>query len=282
MLIKPLVENNNGQGRINPFFPFPPSPHSSPPDSHLLGGLSALSALSGISNNNPEAIKKAAKIMHKFKEQLKASSTENEVEEIKREKTKNSEIIPLKITLNNKPLKLQTESFEENASVAEEVKKSEKLLDLSHLYPLFAKSDDDEEKPKRKKKKPKIKVVDPFDVYMRRILTPSLNFPENAPLCGLHERNLCSFNPYLRQCGVNFDLNSILAARGVNYDLNSILAPKIPPFLNPIPAIKPEILATEFVVHVPVLIKNKQPAYNNLVNYPLLSSLLGNYGKCAL
>lgn len=283
MLIKPLVENNNGGGRINPFFPFPPSPHPSPPYASLLGGLSALSTLAGTSNN-PEAVKKAAKIVHKLKEQLKAASVENEIESDIKKKKNPDEVPALKITLNNKPMKLQMGDGEENASVAE---KSEKLVDLAKLYPLLLKSDDDddddeivvEEKPKRRKKKPKLKVIDPLEVYMRKVLTPNFGFVENCPLCGVLNYNgaTCNCNPLLTSA-----LNSISPLR---YDLNNYLTPKIPlnNLLTPkvLPATTPrsEILATEFVVHVPVLIKNKQPSsnYNNLANYPLLSSLLPNY-----
>lgn len=273
MLIKPLVENN-APGRVNPFFPFPPSPHPSPPYSHLLGGLSALSSLSG----SPEALKKAAKIAHKLQEKIKASSAENEVEELKK-----TEEIPLKITLNNKPVKLQAE---DNASVAQ---KSEKLIEAA-LTRLLAKEEDEEEeeKPKRKRKKPKLKAVDPLEVYMRRISAPA-GFFDGAPnligdqtllgqqgaLCGFCQRYNC--HPLFG--------NVPLAVKPL--DWSALLVPKVPqvnPLLAPnlVPTPRPDVLATEFVVHVPVLIKNKQPAYNSLVNYPLLSSLLSNYGKCVL
>lgn len=271
MLIKPIVENNNGPGRVNPFFPFPPSPHPSPPYAHLLGGLSALSGLS----NSPEVLKKAAKMAHKLKEQLKATNIENEIEELKKAKTE--ETIPLKITLNNKPMRLQAEGFEENASVAE---KNEKLVDLMHLLGKHhAETEEEEEKPKRKKKKPKLSAVDPLEVYMRRMS----NFQENGNLYGLAGGNLYAYHPLLAGCNCNSapcNCNNQLlnSMGGLNYDLAAKLR-----FLaaqNRIVPVKPEVLATEFVVHVPVLINNKQPAYNDLANYPLLNSLLANYGRC--
>lgn len=255
MLIKPLVENNNGAGRVNPFFPFPPSPNSSPPHANLLGGLSALSTLSGASNN-PEAVKKAAKIVHKLKEQLKAASVENEVEDVKKGD------IPLKITLNNKPMKLQVDDEDENASVAE---KSEKLVDLAKL--LLKTDDEEEEKPKRRRKKPKVKAVDPLDVYMRRMFTQG---------CG------CTAENYPPYGGFNYNSNPLFRSP-VRYDLNNLLALLTPKVL---PTPQPQILATEFVVHVPVLFKRKAPpspppppaaAATPLVNYPLLASLLSNY-----
>lgn len=277
MLIKPLVENNQAApGRINPFFPFPPSPHPSPPYANLLGGLSALSAISGLTNN-PEAMKKAAKMVHKFKEQLKAASVENEIEDVK-----NKGDIPLKITLNDKPMKLQAvdgEGDEENASVADKGA-AEKLVDLGKLYPFLVKGDDDEEeKPKRRKKKPKMKAIDPLEVYMRRVFTPGCD-------CGVNGI-LNNYNPAV--CNCNPFVNNLLNVRPFNYDLNNFFAPKIPlltPKIIPTPQPRPDIVATEFVVHVPVLIKNKPPPYNNnnnninaLANYPLLASLLTNYGK---
>lgn len=268
MLIKPLVENN-GPGRVNPFFPFPPSPHPSPPYSNLLGSLSALSAIAGTANN-PEAVKKAAKMIHKFKEQIKASTVDNEIEDVKKKKS-NIEEIPLKISLNDKPMKLQMEDVEENASVAG---KSEKLVDLAKLYPLLlAKGveeteeelEEEEEKPKRKKKKPKMKAVDPFEVYMRRIFSTG-----NNQLFG----GFCNCNPLLNT-GYGCTANPLRP-----YDLSALFTPKYPKIIPTIPTStqRSEILATEFVVHVPVLIKNKPTPYNSLANYPLLAALLANYG----
>lgn len=238
MLIKPLVEN--GAGRINPFFPFPPSAHPSPPHANLLGGLSALSALSG-GSNSPEAVKKAAKIVHKLKEQLKAASVENEIDDAPK-----GDDIPVKITLNNKPMKLQVDDDgDENASVAE---KSEKLVDLAKLYPLLL-QEQEEEKPKRKKKKPKVKAIDPLEVYLKRVLTQQIGG------CGVNNPFFYNYNP----------------------NLNALLAPKIPLLTPRIP--QPQYLATEFVVHVPVIIKNKPPPPPppQQYNYPLLNSLLTNY-----
>lgn len=228
MLIKPAVEESRGGEKLSPFLPLPPSP---PSYANLLGGLSAISKLV---SSEP-----SSKIVQKVT-------------------PGGPDKMPLRLTLNDKPMRLveeegdeDEEEGEEDASVAEKAD-LKAFAQLFPVGPVLTVPKAEAKKKKKPKGKPK-EESDDLERLVRKLAGQQVGAIPSAvldPRMRLPLPGLCS-NPLLSN-----PFPKPLLSR-------SLVVPWGP---------NAEYLATEFIIRVPVIINNKQ--YSSLNRYQLINSLL--------